>query len=232
MKIAGNHTGAPIDYQRERWSARRGLQGDAAMEMCERWQEAVSARLDGEEPAVSDAALDAHLTGCAPCREFAVAAGALDLRMAASAPSAAEAPDRSSEILAAVRAERRLGRRRPMPARMPRMALGLVGVVQLATSLPLLSSLAGAHSVRDLAAFQVALGVGFVVAAVRPATAAGLLPTAAALVAILAVVVVGDIAAGRVAAGAETLHATEVVGVALLWLLAPRRTALRRPRPA
>lgn len=196
---------------------------------CERWQQAVSARLDGEDPGVVDALLDAHVAACAQCRQFAAAADRLDVMVAAS--SGWDAPDRSADILAALRAERQAHRRRGAPDRLPRVALGLVGVAQLVTSVPYLWSLGGGHSVRDLAAFQLALGVGFVVAAIRPETAAGLRPTAVALVAILAVVVVGDIAAGEVAAAAETIHVTEVVGVALLWLLAPRRTAPRRARP-
>lgn len=190
----------------------------------------MSARLDGEDPTVADAALDAHLVACMTCREFAAAAGALDL-MAAAAP-AGEAPDRAAEILAAVRAERRYEVPSAPRDRVPRVALGLVGVVQLVTAMPFLWSLSGAHTMRDLAAFELALGVGFIVAAVRPATATGLLPTAVALVAILAVVVVGDVAGGRTIAAAESVHLTELIGVALLWLLTPRGLVPRRPQPA
>lgn len=196
------------------------------MATCEQCRKALSARMDGEEPGLPDGALDVHLTTCAGCREFTAAVGALDVLATGSAGTP---PDRSADIMSVVRAERRAAQRRPQPVPVARLALGLVGIAQLLTALPFMWSLTGAHTVRDLAAFELALGVGFVVAAVRPVTAAGLLPTAAALVAILAVVVVGDVAGGRVGAGAEAAHATELVGVALLWLMAPGRT---RPRPA
>lgn len=199
------------------------------MTTCAQWREAVSARLDGEDPDVPPRVIDAHLEVCADCRRFAARIGALDVAMAATD---SPVPDRSVDILAAVRADRRIRTPRPAvswrPA--PRIALALVGAIQLVTSLPYLWSLVGGHTVRDLAAFQLAVGVGFLVAAARPATAAGLLPTAGALVAVLAVVVVADIAGGRVAAGGETIHATEAAGVALLWLLTPRRGTPPRPR--
>lgn len=41
------------------------------------WIEAISARLDGETGADESAAVDAHLAGCAGCREFAERAGTL-----------------------------------------------------------------------------------------------------------------------------------------------------------
>lgn len=101
-------------------------------------------------------------------------------------------------------------------------------MAQLLTSLPYLVSLADAHVMRDLAAFELALGVGFLVAAARPATAAGLLPTAGALVVVLGVVVVADVISGRAAAASEAVHVTEAAGVGLLWLLASRAPALWR----
>lgn len=73
-----------------------------------------------------------------------------------------------------------------------------MGIVQLTAAMPFLWSTADAHTLRDLAAFQLALAIGFLVAAARPAAAAGLLPTALASRLGLAIVVIGDVAAGRV----------------------------------
>lgn len=196
------------------------------MATCERCREALSARMDGEDPGLSDIALDVHLTTCAQCRRFAVAVGALDME---SAGSTGPPADHSADILSAVGAERRAGLQRAPSVPVARLVLGMVGFAQLLTALPYVWSLTGAHAARDLAAFELALGIGFVVAAVRPVTAVGLLPTAAAVVAVLAVVVVGDVVGGRIGVAREAVHATEVVGVALLWLLAPGRT---RPLPA
>lgn len=200
------------------------------MVTCGRWQEAVSARLDGEDPGIGQEALDAHARVCRDCRQFAGAAGALDTL---PVPRPPEAAGRSVGILAAVRAADRAAARRrpPAPHGAVRPALALVGMAQLLTSLPYLVSLADAHVMRDLAAFELALGVGFLVAAARPATAAGLLPTAGALVVVLGVVVVADVISGRAAAASEAVHVTEAAGVGLLWLLASRTPALWRLRP-
>lgn len=200
------------------------------MATCERWREAASARRDGEDPGASVVALDDHLAHCAGCRRFAAGIAAVDQL---ARPAMADAPDRSAGIIAAVRAGQPTGApRTPDSARRPvRIALGLVGLTQLVTALPSVFADAGAHSSRDLAAFQLALAVGFLVAAIHPVSAAGLLPTAGALVAVLSVVVVGDIAGGRVAAGTESIHLTEVVGVALLWLLPYDRKVATRPVP-
>lgn len=201
------------------------------MEACAQWQDAISARMDGEDTGVPDAALDAHLRDCAPCHSFAARVGVLHDRM----PSLTDvsAPDRSVEILAAVRSDERdrQPQREPTPL-VARAGLGAVAMIQLLVALPDLWAVAGAHSMRDLGAFQLALAVGFLVAAIRPATAAGLLPTAAALALVLAVVVVGDVSAGRVAVGAESAHTTEWIGVALLWLVTRHHPARGEPRPA
>ena len=200
------------------------------MTTCEQWREAVSAEMDGEDPAVGPEALAPHARTCADCRRFAEAIGALE---ALPAPRAPEPAGRSVGIVAAIRADERARAPRPRPASqgVARIALALVGLAQLLTSLPYLLSLADAHTMRDLAAFELALGIGFLAAAARPTTAAGLLPTAGALVAILTVVVVADVISGRVSVGSETVHVTEAAGVGLLWLLAPRGTASWRPRP-
>ena len=198
------------------------------MTTCAQWQEAASAHHDGEDPGVPPAALEVHVATCADCQRFAAGLGTLDVETAARTVSVADRT--TSEILTAMRADQRVRARQPAMQRPARMGLGLVGIVQLATAVPSLWSLVDGHSVRDLAAFQLALGIGFLVAAARPGTAAGLLPTAATLVGTLAVVVVGDVATGRVAAGAETIHLTEAVGVALLWLLTPRQASPQRPR--
>ena len=44
---------------------------------CDALREALSARLDGEDPGVDDAALDAHVAGCRACRAWAEDAAAL-----------------------------------------------------------------------------------------------------------------------------------------------------------
>lgn len=57
---------------------------------CEDVREALSARLDGEEVPLSDAAVDAHLAGCRGCEAFRVGAARLawrpDLRASKAPP--------------------------------------------------------------------------------------------------------------------------------------------------
>lgn len=188
---------------------------------CEQCRAALSARLDGEDPGLPGPALDAHLAGCAACRRFAERIGGL----AAALPrDAAQVPDRAVEILAAVRVQRRAQAPAESRERVVRAGLAVVGVVQIAAALIGMTA-PGAHTLRDLGAFEVALAIGFLVAAVRPSTAAGLLPTAAALAVCLLVVVVADVLGGQAAAGGEAAHVTELVGVTLVWMLARGRPA-------
>jgi predicted anti-sigma-YlaC factor YlaD len=104
-----------------------------------------------------------------------------------------------------------------------RVGLAVVALVQIGVALPalLLGDDAGlpVHTARHLGSFAVALGVGFLVAAWRPSRIAGLLPVAAALVACLVVTSAFDVAVGRAAPTGELSHATELVGLAALWLL-------------
>ena len=47
---------------------------------CDRAREAISARIDGEDPGLPDDALDAHLATCAACREWQQRAHAVTRR--------------------------------------------------------------------------------------------------------------------------------------------------------
>ena len=104
-------------------------------------------------------------------------------------------------------------------------------MIQILIALPalLLGEDAGlpAHTARHLGSFAVALGIGFLVAAWRPERVGGLLPLTAALVACLLLTSGLDVAASRTDALSELGgHATELVGLGLLALLA-RETGVR-----
>ena len=47
---------------------------------CDRFREAISARIDGEDPGLPDGALDAHLEACADCRAWQQRAHAVTRR--------------------------------------------------------------------------------------------------------------------------------------------------------
>jgi predicted anti-sigma-YlaC factor YlaD len=188
----------------------------------------LSARLDGEALGVPVAALDTHLAGCAGCRAFAQEAEALHrgLRVQAIAP----VPDLTADVLAAI------GRASTPPPAVEALRVGLavVGLVQIGLALPslLLGEDAGlpVHTARHLGSFAVALAVGFLVAAWRPNRIAGLLAVTAALVACFLVTSALDVAAGRTALTNEAGHATELVGLGLLWCLARTSGQGRRSR--
>jgi predicted anti-sigma-YlaC factor YlaD len=100
----------------------------------------------------------------------------------------------------------------------------------------LLGNDAGAsiHVAHEQGSWLLAVAVGFLVVAVRPARAAAMLPVIAALAAGLAITMAVDIAAGRTQAAAEAPHGLAFLGLGLLWLLTreiqyPRSSGLARP---
>lgn len=128
-------------------------------------------------------------------------------------------PDLTGSILAALPRSTR-----PQPiGEWIRYALFTVAATQLLLALPavLLGEDAGAsiHVARELGSFDVALGIGLLWAAWRPARSAGLLPMALALAATLAVTAGIDVARGTAPAVGEAHHVLDLAGVTLLWLL-------------
>jgi predicted anti-sigma-YlaC factor YlaD len=181
---------------------------------------AISARLDGEETvaATPAPALDAHLRTCPDCREFAAAAASMHRRLRLR--PAEPVPDLSASIVAAIGPGAEDSRVAGL-----RAGLAAVAVVQILIALPalLFGDDAGlpAHTARHLGSFAVALGIGFLVAAWRPERVGGVLPLTAALVLCLLLTSGLDVASSRADALSELGgHATELVGLGLLWLLA------------
>jgi predicted anti-sigma-YlaC factor YlaD len=220
---------------------------------CERAREAISALVDGEDPGVLRAALDAHVDRCPACRAWHddVTALARTTRVAPADP----VPDLTAAIMAGAppnpaavsvstgrhgepkspKAARAAGGVR---ARHARLALTFVGFFQLGLALPALlfgaDVAASLHVAHELASWEVALGVGFLVAAARPARAYGMVPLVAVLVACLLSTTAFDVVDGH-AGAAESLHAVELLGLAFLWLLARATTTTSVPprlRPA
>jgi predicted anti-sigma-YlaC factor YlaD len=196
---------------------------------CETCREYLSARLDGEP---ADPSVDEHLAGCPPCRAWLVEATGLDDRVAPAL--SLDAPDRAAAILAAVGADRAEAQREETAALLfPwRAGLAAVGLLQLLLAVPaLLGTTNGVteHLSREMGSFDVALGVGFVFAAWRPARAWGMLPLVATLAACLVVTTLVDLQQGQAGALAESTHLLDLIGLGLLWALA---YSYRRPAPA
>jgi predicted anti-sigma-YlaC factor YlaD len=188
---------------------------------CARWQEAISARLDGEDPGIEPRLLDAHLAACADCRRFEAAIDA-GLRTARLQP-AATMPDLSTPM-----AKLNAAADRAASWSIVRILLALVAfdVIFFAIRDLVLGSEsdAGVHAARHLGAFSVAYGVGLIVVVVRPARARTMLPVAAVLAGALSITALIDLLNGRVPLLGEATHLPELISVLLLWLLANPRT--------
>jgi predicted anti-sigma-YlaC factor YlaD len=194
---------------------------------CDIVREALSARLDGEDPGLPEHDIEAHLGGCEGCRAWALAAGAL-------AGVVERAPRQDVPLDPALLA------RLTAPADGPatgllrtgewRVVLALITVVQMVVAWPgvlLHDGHASVHLAHELTAWDIGLAVGFLVAAVRPARAWGMLPLAAVLVAFMVGTSVFDVLSGHALLGREIVHALELAGVGVLWVL-----ARRVPRPS
>lgn len=198
---------------------------------CDRATEAISAHLDGEDAPADDHQLQAHLAACAKCHAFAQHAPALMRRLRLH-PVDQTVPDHTDEILSAIDASAPSARRRRRRPAGVRAALATVALVQLGMALPALAlpnaGMSG-HVARELAAFEVALAVGLLVAALRPVHALGLLPMVATLGVLLAAAAAFDVG-GPVSLVDELGHLSQFVGIGLLWVLARRQLPRLRAR--
>jgi predicted anti-sigma-YlaC factor YlaD len=224
----------------------RPVQPDYHRVGCERFREALSARLDGEDEPGGAAALDAHLAQCAGCRQWADDA-ALVTRLARLQVVHAR-PNIDLSVLAVPAKPvgqapaRPAPRRRPRLSRALRVALGAFGAAQFVLGiLQTVGSAATAHDHdttspvnpghlwHESAAWNVAIGAGFAWIALRRCRPAGALPMLTAFVALLALLSVNDISAGRVDGLRLLSHGFVVAGYAIVVALC--RPALDPGRP-
>ncbi|MCP3785605.1 zf-HC2 domain-containing protein [Micromonospora sp. A3M-1-15] len=208
---------------------------------CEQWREILSAQLDGEASRSESEAADAHLAGCAGCRGWFEAAAGVTRR--ARTQLAPQVPDLVDAVLAAAPP--------PRPGWRERLALGLRGVLGLLGAVQLVLGLAevgretvidhghatGQHLWHESAAWNVAVGAGFLYVALRRSAPAGLLPMLSAFVATLVLLSVNDLITGQVAVQRLVSHGFLLVGWVVMVLLArprwrPGGTPPRQGRPA
>ena len=182
---------------------------------CDRFQQAISARLDGEAIGLEAAVLEHRLSTCSACRNWQD--DAATVTRAVRVGSADAISDLTPAILAAIEQERVPMRHKVV---MLRVALGLVALVSMFLGFrDLVIDKLDVHAGRDLASFNVALAVGLLCAAWRPVRAYGVFPLAAALVAL----VIFTTGAEGVGAYREVLgewnHILQLAGLGLVWLL-------------
>jgi predicted anti-sigma-YlaC factor YlaD len=174
-------------------------------------REALSAQLDGEDDPGERAAVDAHLAGCAACRQWLDGA-ALVNRLARTSPAPAMAPlsdDALATLLAAAP-----GRGRAWLALTLRALLGAFGALQLVLALIQVTAVGmgtgamhgdttidGAtpnHLWHESAAWNLAVGAGFLWIAARRTRPGGIVPTLTAFIGVLSLLSAVDIIQGRV----------------------------------
>lgn len=205
---------------------------------CELVRECLSARLDGEPGAVSDQLIDEHLRGCTSCQGWQLQAQRITRVLRVR--EAAAHDDLAIRVLdTAGRPQGRWSMRR---ARLQgvgaRLALLAIGIAQLImTGVSMVTGEHGGHDMAGMAlhmfnesaAWNLALGAGFIVAAARPRLAAGLLPTIWVFLAVLGVVSVVDLLRGDATVMRVATHILVVAGALLLLMVSQ---SLRNPGPS
>lgn len=211
---------------------------------CQPCREALSARLDGEDPGIPDEVVARHLAGCAGCRRFEATSALVRRRLAVR--RAEQVPDLTEPILARAYAGRREARvasaRAAGSAHWTRWALLAVALTQLVLSVPPMmlghDANAPVHLARELGAWDLALAAALLLVVFRPARAVGLVPFAGALAFAMFAGALADVVSGRAAPLAESQHLLELLGLGLLWLISrrpaddtPLLVGWRRARP-
>ena len=194
---------------------------------CETWRDALSARLDGEDAGVPDAALDAHLAGCADCTAWSARLDRLH-RSVRIAPAGA-VPDLTETILAAAAAARP---RFAVPWSLTfvlRWALVVLAALEIGLAAPEFSG--RWHAGGELGTWAVASAVGLLSVAMRPARAGGVLPMLACASVITLVVSARDVADGQALISAEWPHLLLLGGVVIITVLWRREVAGGEPGP-
>jgi len=189
---------------------------------CTQCKEALSARLDGEDSEAERSAVDEHVATCPGCHRFADDAARVT-RLARTAVATPE-PDVIDAVLAAAPRSRR-----PQLIAAVRVLLGLVGLAQAEVALVgmigahssehggvVLQGASVAHFAHESAAWNLALGVGFLWVAWRSSRPSGMVPTLATFVAVLTVLVVMDAMAGGVDTARLLAHGLVVLGLVLV----------------
>lgn len=195
--------------------------GDHQDMSCERWQEAISALMDGEEPGIEPRLLEVHLVSCSECRRFEslTSEGVRSARLQPATPM----PDLSHPIAKLNAAADRAASRSIVRVLLAVIALDVI-FFAVRDLLAGSDDDAGVHAARHLGAFTIAYGVGLLVVVVRPARARTMLPVAAVLAGALFVTALIDLFSGRVPLLGEATHLPELISVLLIWMLVVPRS--------
>ena len=204
---------------------------------CDRYQEALSARLDGEAEPIAPSEVDDHLARGAVCRAWVedAARGPRLLRTGPALPGL----DVTEAVLAAAP-----GRWRHWWEVLLRVALGMLGTGQLVLGLLQLTAwrpvephrhgaapdgVGLAHLWHESAAWNVAIGAAFLWVATRRSRPAGLVPVLTAFIGLLALLCLLDLLAGQVSITRLASHGLVLVGYLVVLALAHPSLQLSPP---
>jgi predicted anti-sigma-YlaC factor YlaD len=191
----------------------------------------LSAQLDGEDDPALRPLVDEHLAECAGCRDWLDRAAAVN-RLTRTAP-VPDVPDLTAAILAALPEQPVTPRPRRLPvAALLYVALAMVGAVQLILGLTQVGGGVSAghahnglgatqgHLWHESAAWNVAVGAGYLFIALRRTRPTGLVPMLTAFVGMLLLISVTDLTGGRVDVGRLVGHGFVIAGYLLVVALA------------
>jgi predicted anti-sigma-YlaC factor YlaD len=195
---------------------------------CEQWRDALSARLDGEPLGVDAGLLDAHLATCPACCDHAKALESLhrSLRLR----TADEVPDLTEGILTAAAADRRWLRvDRTIVTVVLRWVL--VGIAALEIGLASPELLGRWHTGSELGTWGIAVGVGFLSVAMKPARAAALVPMLGWAGVLTLVVTTRHLLDGAATMSTEWPHGLVLAGVVTLVAISRLERGADHPGP-
>ena len=199
--------------------------GDSFDMDCEHWRDALSARLDSEPLGVDEALLDAHLATCPACCDHAEALAGLHRSLRLRPADAV--PDLTEEILAGAALDRR-------PSRVDatlvlRWLLVVIAALEIGLASPDL--LGRWHAGSELGTWSIAVGVGFLSVALKPARAAALVPMLGFAGLLTAFVTVRHLMDGAAQLSDEWPHGLVLAGVVVLVAISRLERAADHPGP-
>lgn len=200
---------------------------------CEQCRDILSAGLDNEDAPDERAGAEIHLSECGPCQRWL--ADATQVTRLARMGVVADSADLADTVLARTSLS---GRWRRRVAGAVRVALGVVGCAQLLIGLAQMTlapaaehdhaaaasgAVPAAHLSHESAAWNIAIGAGFLWIAARRVRPAGLMLVLTAFVGVLGLLSLNDLVTGRVQTERLATHAFVVAGYLLSFALTGQR---------
>ncbi|RFS80968.1 hypothetical protein D0T12_34420 [Actinomadura spongiicola] len=197
---------------------------------CQRAREAISASIDDQDPGVGTYELLTHVNGCTACGDWLNRVVDLNRELRATPPS--PAPDLTDRIMLNLN-ERRPRSRRPLRVLQVLLATIaacqiVVGCLMVVVPMRLLHEGGLTHDLREVGAFNLAFGVGFLTAALRPRLVWGVLPVVTFGAVMLTGTALEDLRTGEVVTLREAHHSLLLAGCVVLICM----VRLIRTRPA